>query len=104
MADTDTIEKTGTGIKTEEQTKKPAMYAVVVHNDPYTPRNFVVEVLQLYFQKNAEEAAHIMLNAHKTGLSVVSVYTYEVAETKCAKANKYSHDQGKILLFSVEEA
>lgn len=102
MSNTETIE--GTGIKLDEKVKKPSMYAVVVHNDPYTSRSFVVEVLQRFFQKNADEASHIMLTAHKTGTGVVAVYTYEVAETKAAQANNYSHDQGKLLLFSVEEA
>ncbi len=102
MASTDTTE--GTGIQTEEKVKEPAMYAVVVHNDPYTPRSFVVEVLQRCFQKNAEEASRIMLRAHKTGTGVVAIYTYEIAETKAAMANQYSQDQGKLLLFSVEEA
>lgn len=101
MSDTDTINSTGT--KVHEQTKKPAMYAVVVHNDPFTPRQFVVEVLQMYFQKSADEAAHIMMKAHRTGTGVVSIYSFEVAETKAARANRYSHDQGKMLLFSVEE-
>lgn len=91
------------GIKIHEQTKKPAMYAAVVHNDAFTPRDFVVTVLQKYFQKNGEEAARIMLKAHTTGASVVAVYTYEVAETKTAAANSYSQEQGKMLLFSVEE-
>ncbi|RYZ82007.1 MAG: ATP-dependent Clp protease adaptor ClpS [Proteobacteria bacterium] len=102
MSNTETINNTGT--KAFEQTKKPAMYAVVVHNDPYTPRDFVVEVLQKCFQKSAEEAARIMLKAHKTGVGVVSIYTLEIAETKAAIANQYSHDHGKLLLFSVEEA
>lgn len=101
MDNTETIENTG--IKLEERVKKPAMYAVVVHNDPYTPRFFVVDVLQRYFQKNADEASRIMLTAHKTGSGVVAVYSFEVAETKAAQANAYSHDQGKLLIFSVEE-
>ena len=94
----------GTGIITQERTKVPAMYAVVVHNDSFTPRQFVVDVLKKFFQKSEAEAAKIMLNAHNTGHSVVSVYTLEVAETKAAKANNYSHDEGRLLLFSVEEA
>ena len=90
--------------KTDEKTKKPAMYAVVVHNDDFTPREFVVDVLRICFQKSAEEASHIMLKAHTTGAGVVAIYSYEIAEAKTAQANKYSHDQGKLLIFSVEEA
>ena len=94
----------GTGIIIQERTKKPDMYAVVVHNDSFTPRQFVVDVLKLFFQKSEAEAAQIMLVAHNSGHSVVSVFTREVAETKVAKANSYSHDQGRLLLFSVEVA
>jgi ATP-dependent Clp protease adaptor protein ClpS len=102
LSDTQTINPPA--IKPEEKVKLPAMYVVLVHNDPFTPREFVVEVLQLVFQKNADEASHIMTKAHRTGVGAVGVFTFEVAETKTAKANKYSLDQGKLLLFSVEEA
>jgi len=80
------------------------MYAVVVHNDPFTPRQFVVEILRRFFQKDETEATAIMLRAHQGGHAVVNVYTLEMAETKAAQANKYSKDEGKLLLFSVEEA
>lgn len=79
------------------------MYVVMVHNDPFTPREFVVEVLQRYFQKNADEATRIMLRAHKSGLGMVDIYTREIAEMKAAIANQYSQDQGRVLLFSTEE-
>ncbi|RYZ85428.1 MAG: ATP-dependent Clp protease adaptor ClpS [Proteobacteria bacterium] len=102
MSDTQTIQPPV--VKPEFKVKQPAMYVVLVHNDPYTPREFVVEVLQMFFQKNTDEAGHIMLKAHRTGLGAVGVYPLEIAETKTAKANKYSLDQGKLLLFSVEEA
>ncbi len=92
-----------TGIITQERIKTPAMYAVVVHNDPFTPRDFVVEILRRFFGKTKEQAAKIMLTAHTKGHGVVSVYSREIAETKAAVANSYSHDQGKLLLFSVEE-
>lgn len=92
-----------TGIILDERLKTPAMYAVVVHNDPFTPRTFVVEVLRMVFGKNEEQAKHIMLTAHTTGHGIVAIYTREIAETKAAQANTYSHDQGKLLIFSVEE-
>lgn len=92
-----------TGIIVQERLKTPAMFAVVVHNDQFTPRTFVVEVLRMIFQKNEEQAKHIMLTAHTTGHGVISVYTREIAETKAAQANTYSHEQGKLLIFSVEE-
>lgn len=101
MSESDTIE--GLGIRTEEKVKTPSMYVVVVHNDPYTPRNFVVEVLRRFFGKKEEEATRIMMNAHKGGHAVVQAYTLEMAETKAAQANSYSKENGKILLFSVEK-
>lgn len=92
-----------TGIITQERLKTPAMYAVVVHNDPFTPRDFVVEVLRRFFGKSKDQAAQIMLTAHTKGHGVVAVYSLEIAETKTAMANSYSHNEGKLLLFSVEE-
>lgn len=82
---------------------KPKMHAVMVHNDPFTPREFVVEVLQRYFQKNGEEATRIMLRAHKSGLSLVGVYTREIAEMKVSVANQYSRENSKVLQFTSEE-
>ena len=91
-----------TGIIVQERLKTPSMYAVVVHNDPFTPRDFVVEVLRRFFQKNRDEASKIMMTAHTSGHGVVAIYSLEIAETKTALANSYSHDQGKLLIFSVE--
>ncbi len=99
----DPRENQGTGISVQEKLKAPAMYAVIVHNDSFTPRNFVVEVLRRFFQKSEDQASQIMLQAHTKGHSVVAIYSREIAETKTAMANSYSHDQGKLLLFSVEE-
>ncbi len=102
MSESDTILKPD--VKSNEETHEPKMYVVLLHNDSYTPRNFVVECLQRCFQKGIEEAERIMLKAHKSGLSAVGTYSYEIAETKTAIGNKYSHDQGYLLLFSVQEA
>lgn len=79
------------------------MYVVMVHNDPFTPRNFVVTVLQRYFQKDAREASAIMMRAHTEGMGAVGVYTFEIAEMKANVANTYSREQGHPLYFSVEE-
>lgn len=90
-------------VKTDEKVKHPSMHAVVVHNDSFTPRGFVIEVLRRFFRKTEPEATTIMMTAHRSGHAVVEVYTLEMAETKAAQANKYSKDEGKLLLFSVEE-
>ena len=90
--------------KKDEKSKKPAMYVVVVHNDPVTPRGFVVDVLQRYFRKTPEEAQKIMLLAHNYGFGAVATYTFEIAETKASLANSYGRDQGYPLFFSLQDA
>lgn len=75
---------TGTGVvtRTKPKTKKPSMYKVLMLNDDYTPMEFVVHVLERFFNKNREEATEIMLHVHQRGVGICGVYTYEVAETK----------------------
>ena len=71
------------------------MYRVLLLNDDYTPMEFVVIVLRRYFNKNADEAHHIMLHVHRNGVGECGVYTYEVAETKVTQvmdfARKHQH-------------
>lgn len=64
--------------------KKPANYKVLLLNDDYTPMEFVVYVLEQYFNKSLEDATKIMLAVHKSGVGVCGVFTYEIAETKVA--------------------
>lgn len=75
---------TGTGVvtRTRPKTKKPSMYKVLMLNDDYTPMEFVVHVLERFFNKDREEATEIMLHVHQRGVGICGVYTYEVAETK----------------------
>ena len=76
---------TGLVTKTRPKVKKPSLYRVLLLNDDYTPMEFVVHVLERYFNKAREEATEIMLHVHKTGVGLCGVYTYEVAETKVAQ-------------------
>ena len=71
--------------KTRTRTRKPSMYRVVILNDDYTPMEFVVFVLERFFNKSREEATHIMLHVHNHGVGVCGVFTFEVAETKVAQ-------------------
>lgn len=87
-----------------EKVKKPSMYVVVVHNDPITPRGFVVYVLKKHFNKNEEEATRIMLLAHNYGVGAISTFTFEIAESKAEAANNLSRMEGYPLTFSVQEA
>lgn len=77
----------GTNIatRTKVRTKRPSMYRVLLLNDDYTPMEFVVYVLERYFNKSREQATQIMLHVHNHGVGVCGVFTYEVAETKVAQ-------------------
>ncbi|MBC7769063.1 MAG: ATP-dependent Clp protease adapter ClpS [Phycisphaerales bacterium] len=83
------------GTKTITRTKKPSLYRVLLLNDDYTPMEFVVYVLERFFQKNREEATTIMLHVHQNGVGLCGVFTYEVAETKVAQvldlARRHEH-------------
>jgi ATP-dependent Clp protease adaptor protein ClpS len=87
----------GTAIvtKTKPQTKRPNMYRVLILNDDYTPMEFVVHVLERFFNKDAEAAHRIMMHVHNHGVGECGVFTYEVAETKVTQvmdfARKHQH-------------
>ena len=72
-------------VKPKLATKKPSMYKVLLLNDDYTPMDFVIQVLETFFNKNREEATRIMLHVHRKGVGLCGVYTYEVAETKVSQ-------------------
>ena len=78
----DRKDQTGLLEKTRPKTRKPHLYKVLLLNDDYTPMEFVVHVLQRFFNKGREEATRIMLTVHHKGVGVCGVYTREVAETK----------------------
>ncbi|CEJ12802.1 ATP-dependent Clp protease adapter protein ClpS [bacterium YEK0313] len=81
--------------KTRPQTKRPNLYRVLLLNDDYTPMEFVVHVLQKFFNKNGDDATRIMLHVHQHGVGECGVFTYEVAETKVTQvmdfARKHQH-------------
>jgi ATP-dependent Clp protease adaptor protein ClpS len=81
--------------KTKTQTKKPNLYRVLLLNDDYTPMEFVVHVLERFFNKDREAATRIMLHVHHHGIGECGIYTYEVAETKVTQvmdfARKHQH-------------
>lgn len=82
-------------VEAKPRTQKPSLYRVLILNDDYTPMEFVVYVLERFFNKSREDATHIMLHVHQTGVGVCGVYTYEVAETKVAQvvdmARRHQH-------------
>lgn len=81
--------------KTKPRTKRPSMYRVLLLNDDYTPMEFVIHVLERFFNKDREEATRIMLHVHRNGVGECGVFTYEVAETKVTQvmdfARKHQH-------------
>jgi ATP-dependent Clp protease adaptor protein ClpS len=68
--------------KTRTRTERPPLYKVLLLNDDYTPMEFVVGVLQRFFNMDIETATRVMLHVHQQGFGVCGVFTYEVAETK----------------------
>src|SRR5437870_11587027 len=68
--------------ETKKKLKKPPLYKVLLHNDDYTTKEFVVQLLQYVFHKEHTAAVQIMLHVHKKGIGVAGVFTYEIAENK----------------------
>jgi ATP-dependent Clp protease adaptor protein ClpS len=100
MSDTGT--KTGTRGKTRAKTERPRLHKVILLNDDYTPREFVVAVLKAVFRTSADQAYRIMMTAHQKGSSVVAVYTQEIAETKATEATETGRKAGFPLTFTTE--
>ena len=88
----------------EKETKEPEMYKVVLHNDDYTTKEFVVEVLRTVFNKPAIEATRIMLNVHKRGKGIVGVYTWDIAQTKAVQVRQMAKAREFPLKCTVEPA
>lgn len=99
----DTDNDTGLVLKTREKTKKPAMYKVLMLNDDYTPMEFVVHVLERFFNKSQQQATDIMLQVHQRGVGVCGVFTYEVAETKVAQTMDLARQHQHPLQCTIEK-
>jgi ATP-dependent Clp protease adaptor protein ClpS len=92
-----------TGTQTITRTKKPSLYRVLLLNDDFTPMEFVVYVLERFFQKTPEEATTIMLHVHQNGVGLCGVFTYEVAETKVAQVLDLARRQEHPLQCTMEK-
>jgi len=90
--------------RNEEELKEPRDYMVILLNDNFTTREFVVEVLKLVFHMNSEEATRIMLNVHHKGRGVVGVYTWDIAQTKANQVHTMAKQNQYPLRCVVEEA
>jgi len=82
--------------------KKPPMYKVVLLNDDYTPMEFVVEVLEVFFSMDREKATQIMLTVHTQGAAVVGIFPRDIAETKSEQVNQYAQENQHPLVSTVE--
>ena len=96
--------ETGVATRARPKTKKPSMYKVLLLNDDYTPMEFVVHVLEHFFNLHSEAATRVMLQVHTQGKGVCGTYTREIAETKVAHVNEYSRDNHHPLLCTMEYA
>ena len=88
--------------ETRVRTERPKVYKVILLNDDFTPREFVVGVLAAVFRMTGDEAQGVMLTAHMRGCCVVAIYTREVAETKATQAIEMAAREGFPLMFTTE--
>jgi len=99
---TEKQEQSGVATIDKPQVKPPRMYKVLLHNDDYTTMEFVILVLQKFFNKSSSEAHDIMMEVHIKGIGLCGLFTFEVAESKSAKVVKYARDHGHPLKCTFE--
>ncbi len=87
----------------DEETAEPPNFKVLLHNDDYTPRAFVVEILLAVFNKSLEDATQLMWHVHKNGIGLCGIYPFEMAETKIAQAAGLARENGFPLKMTLEE-
>lgn len=103
--DGNTAEENEAGLllKPKPKTKKPSMYKVLLLNDDYTPMEFVVHILEKFFNKNRQEATDVMLHVHRRGVGICGIFTYEVAETKVAQVMDFARSNEQPLQCTMEK-
>ena len=90
-------------LKTRAKTQKPGLYKVLLLNDDYTPMEFVIHILERFFNKNKHEATDIMLHVHRRGVGLCGVFTYEVAETKVNQVMDFARANEQPLQCTMEK-
>ena len=93
----------GLMLKTRPKTKKPSMYKVLLLNDDYTPMEFVVHVLERFFNKSRQEATDIMMQVHRRGVGTCGIFTFEVAETKVTQVMDFARANEQPLQCTMEK-
>ncbi len=94
---------TGVAIETQKKVKKPPLHKVLLHNDDFTPMDFVVFVLSSIFHKQAADAERIMLAVHRQGVGIAGEYTYEIAESKVARVAELAKEWEYPFMCTIEE-
>ncbi len=100
----DIVVKPATKGRTTPQvkTQRPRLHKVILVNDDYTPREFVVVVLKSEFRMSEDQAYKVMITAHRRGVCVVAVFTRDIAETKATRATDFARSKGFPLMFTTE--
>ena len=88
--------------KIRTKTERPKLWKVILLNDDYTPREFVVVVLKAVFRMNEDQAYSVMITAHRRGACVIAVFTKDVADTKAKEATELGKSKGYPLFFTTE--
>ncbi len=100
VGDDDTVVKPR--VRSKPKIERPKLYKVILINDDFTPREFVVRVLKAEFRLSEDQAQRVMITAHRRGVCVVAVFTRDVAETKATRATDAGKAAGYPLMFTVE--
>lgn len=95
-------ESTNTSLKNSQKIAVPRIYTVYIHNDDFTPMDFVVDILVHIFRKPVDEAFAIMMSVHKSERGVAGRYTYDIAMSKANKATRMARDEGYPLRLTCE--
>jgi ATP-dependent Clp protease adaptor protein ClpS len=95
---------TGVVVQSRVRVRKPSLYKVIMLNDDYTPMEFVIMILERFFNKTHDEATQIMLHVHQKGVGVCGVFTYEVAETKVTQVMDMAREHQHPLQCTLEKA
>ncbi len=83
--------------------KRPPLFKVFLLNDDFTPMEFVVDILKLFFGMDEEKATQVMLHVHTRGMGVCGIYSRDIAETKVRQVNDYAREHQHPLLCEMEE-
>ncbi|HEX2795142.1 MAG TPA: ATP-dependent Clp protease adapter ClpS [Croceicoccus sp.] len=94
----------GVATRTRTKPKKPSQFKVLMLNDDYTPMEFVVMVLKVFFRMDMEQATQVMLHVHQRGVGVCGIYPYEIAETKVNQVMDFARQNQHPLQCTLEKA